>query len=406
MSTFQHESVDPRVLGQRLADARKAKAATQEEIANALGCSRPTYIAIEKGERKVRAEEVLRLAKLLKCTVSELVRPGKAIAEFSPHLRAATARAGVENSDELRAAIESFQKLAEDYFRLEQLVEAPLRRRYGTEIKLGSRVDPLHLAESAAAQERQRLGLGDQPLINLRLLLESEVGARVFFWPLPSHVSGMYAYSDDLGICIMVNQRHPEVRRRASLAHEYGHSFVDRYSPGVDYTEHRGKKPANERFAEAFAMAFLMPTNAVQQNFYETLNSRGDFQVADLVRMSHYFWVSLEAMAIRLESLALLKKGTWRVLSEDRFSRSEAASALGLDDRNAQSQRLPERYIGLAVLAYDGGQTTERELAHYLRCTPIEARRIVAEHKQAAVGDPENGASRLHLDYHRSLMGK
>ena len=44
-------TIDPRIFGQRLAEARKARGITQEAAAAHLGCSRPTYIAIEKGER-------------------------------------------------------------------------------------------------------------------------------------------------------------------------------------------------------------------------------------------------------------------------------------------------------------------------------------------------------------------
>ena len=45
------DSINPRILGQRIAEARKARGKTQEEVAEFLGYSRPTYIAIEKGER-------------------------------------------------------------------------------------------------------------------------------------------------------------------------------------------------------------------------------------------------------------------------------------------------------------------------------------------------------------------
>src|SRR4051794_22722404 len=50
--------IDPRVLGQRIAESRKARGKTQEEVAEFLGCSRPTYIAIEKGDRAAKPEEI------------------------------------------------------------------------------------------------------------------------------------------------------------------------------------------------------------------------------------------------------------------------------------------------------------------------------------------------------------
>ena len=53
---------DPRILGRRIAEARKARGKTQEEVAEFLGCSRPTYIAIEKGRppRQVRRDHQAR----------------------------------------------------------------------------------------------------------------------------------------------------------------------------------------------------------------------------------------------------------------------------------------------------------------------------------------------------------
>src|SRR5688572_5433759 len=73
------ESVDPRLLGQRIAEARKARGKTQEEVANELGCSRPTYIAVEKGERPLKPNEITKLAEFLGRRVHELVRPGEPV---------------------------------------------------------------------------------------------------------------------------------------------------------------------------------------------------------------------------------------------------------------------------------------------------------------------------------------
>ena len=62
--------IDPRVLGQRIAEARRARGKTQEEVAEFLGLSRPTFIAIEKGERRAKDDEILKLAPFLGRTVN------------------------------------------------------------------------------------------------------------------------------------------------------------------------------------------------------------------------------------------------------------------------------------------------------------------------------------------------
>ena len=54
--------VDPKLIGKRLADARKARGVTQEEAAKVLECSRPILIGIEKGTRPPKAQELIKLA--------------------------------------------------------------------------------------------------------------------------------------------------------------------------------------------------------------------------------------------------------------------------------------------------------------------------------------------------------
>src|SRR5690606_27417090 len=119
-------------------------------------------------------------------------------------------------------------------------------------------------AEDAARQERLRLGLGDQPIPDLLDVLESQVGLRICYWPLPAGVAGMFANAGEGGYCIMVNRKHPHERRRYSLAHEYAHLLTDRHKPGVDYVTGSARRPPAERFADAFAAAFLMPANGVR----------------------------------------------------------------------------------------------------------------------------------------------
>ena len=80
---------------------------------------------------------------------------------------------------------------------------------------------------------------------------------------------------------------------------------MDRYTAGIDYLTIYGRKPANERFAESFAMSFLMPASSVRFRFNETVNSSGNFQVADLFKLKHFYHVSMEAMVLRLEGLGL-----------------------------------------------------------------------------------------------------
>jgi len=177
----------------------------------------------------------------------------------------------------------------------------------------------------------------------------------------------------------MVNWKHPAERRRASLAHEYGHLFVDRYKPEIDYLESRGRKPPNERFAEAFAMSLLMPASSIRRRFNDIVAATEDFQIADLCRLSHMYFVSVEAMAYRLERLGLIPRGTRDHLKESGFQVRKASLMLDLPSNPETKDRFPQRYVFLAVSAFEQAKISEGQLARFLRCDPVTARSVVAD---------------------------
>lgn len=59
-------------LGRRIRTARRAAGLTQAQLAERLGMSRPTYIAIEQGERRIGWEELSTIAGHIETTVDAL----------------------------------------------------------------------------------------------------------------------------------------------------------------------------------------------------------------------------------------------------------------------------------------------------------------------------------------------
>jgi Zn-dependent peptidase ImmA (M78 family)/transcriptional regulator with XRE-family HTH domain len=400
---------DPRVLGQRITEARKARGKTQEEVAEFLGYSRPTYIAIEKGDRTAPPDEIVKLASFFGRKVNELVRPGEPVTDLQPHLRAVADKMKPGEQTGLNAAIDQLQALAEDYRELERLMHAPLRPSYPPEVVLNTKIDPTEQAEVVAEQERKRLGLGDQPVIDLRSTLERDAGLRIFYTgDLPSNIAGMYAYSAELGACILINRKHPPERRRVSMLHEYGHFLlsINRYKPGIDYLAMPGRKPPNERFAEAFALSFLMPASSVRHQFQKTVATTGDFQVADLCRMKHFYFVSLEAMTLRVEQLGLIPKGTWAHLKESGFAPRKAEAMLGLSSHPIDDSIVPERYRLLAVHGYQRNEIGDSDLAHYLRCDVVTAREIADRTLTSREVEPSGEERTIRMDFPQSLLGE
>ena len=68
------DGVNLRQLGERLKEARKARGLTQQEVSKDLGMVRTTLVAIEKGDRKVSASELISMAKMYGRPISESTR--------------------------------------------------------------------------------------------------------------------------------------------------------------------------------------------------------------------------------------------------------------------------------------------------------------------------------------------
>lgn len=369
--------IDPKELGRRLQDARKARALTQEEVAEHLDCSRTTITAMEKGERSIKAEELIALAGLYGRSLNELVRTTRERLSFLAQFKAVI---GADGDPENGQAVVKLQQLCEDYLELERLCELPTGRNYPAVYQMDG-LAPQQAAEDLASRERSRLNLGDGPLLDLEDVFESDVGIRVFFIALPPKVAGMLAYSETSGACIAVNSGHPVERQRNSLCHEYAHFLTeDRFKPDFTVLGTYERKPRSEKFANAFARAFLMPASGLRRRFFEIYQKRkGRCTPADLCRLAHSFQVSIESLCLRLEELQLLPSGTYEQIAQAGFKVHEAKEILGPGTSASGREKLPPRYIALAIEAHERELISEGQMARFLRTNRVHARKLKQE---------------------------
>ena len=376
---MKYDRIDIAGLAERLIAARKTANVTQDEAAKHLDMSRPTYIAIEKAARRPKPDELVKLAERFKVPLNKLLRDEGRPQQLRPHLRSIL-DVSSNGEKELEAAISLLSDYIDDYQFLEKMMEANSTTHFPPPVRIAP--GPIErFAEHCAQEERVRLNLGaHQPIYTLRNILE-EAGIHVFVEKLDSKLAGLYVFAPEFGYCILVNRVHPNERRRWTIAHEYGHFLADRDRPGVDYLKPMQRKPESERFADSFAAAFLMPEAGIQRRFYEEVERTGDFKVGDLCRMADYFAVSMMAMAIRLESVGLIPRGSWDQISESRVPvrvLKEEAGIKPTQDGDAAAP-YPQRYKLLAVQAFLNENISEGQLAKLLRCSRIEAREIVEQ---------------------------
>ncbi len=395
--------IDPKAVGARLQEARRASGLTQHAVAERMKMARTTLVAVEKGERRVTPHELLTLAELFGRPVSEFVgRPAVTIG-FVPQFRAAWRQYFEKNAD-LEKAASNLQSLAEDYVELERLCELPIVRACPPPYDV-SKSTPEQAGEEIAAAERNRLGIGDGPLSNLRDRLENDVGLRIFYFSMPAKLSGVFAYNDTLGGCIGINANHPRDRRHWSLAHEYGHFLTNRFRAEITFLTSTKRSSSIERLADAFAENFLMPASGLNRRFTEMhrASPAGSITLAQICTLADLYQVSVQALIIRLEKLKRLPVGTWDRLSAEEFKPRRTQQMLGINATVQEEYLLPKRYLNLAVLAYEKGELSEGQLSRFLRTDRVSAREYVEKISTSFNSPAETGYEPFKLDLTQAL---
>ncbi len=389
------KNIDPIRLGRDLQKARTRRGLTQADAAKVINTARTTLTAIEKGTRRIKPEELIELVRAYGRSVSEFVRERPRIEPFQVQFRGPHAYSRPEK-EEIDKSIHKLEDLSRNYVELEEISQTPLSQNYPIEYKIDG-IPVSHAADGVASQERNRMGLGDGPIPNLREILEQEVGLRIFYLPLrPSKFSAIYLFDHQAGGCIALNILHPEERRRWSLAHEYAHFLVHRHQPRMFIDGKFKRTLEKERFADCFALSFLMPTESLTRRFNNSRKETGKISAADLCNLAHYYGVSLSSMTHRLEDMRLLPTGTWDKLKEQGFKVREAQNQLGLPPMTSHDDMLPVRYKYLAIDAFDRGRLSEGRLAKFLDVDRIEARLIaqtLREHGSDVTEDDN-----IHID--------
>lgn len=378
------DTIDIIRLGKELQAARKQARLTQEDAASIIGVARTTITAIENGERKIKEGELIKLSRAYKRQLNDFLRPRPALETVEvtqAQFRSSYLRTDADN-EAIQPALYELQDLCRDYLDLEQLLESPLIRNYPAEYQLG--VLPVdQAAENLALEERHRLRLGDGPLPIVRDVLEQAVGLRIFYIPLrpSSKFSAIYFYTDALGACVGVNRLQPEDRRRMSLAHEYGHFLTTRYKPEVLIQNGYQRIPESERFANLFAMHFLMPASGLIRRINEVSQARGKqtITVGIMCDIANQYGVSVEALVDRLEMLQVIPTGTGGTLKRGGMEVRKIQQELELGAIVGREDTVPLRYQSLAIQAFAEGLITEGQFAKFLRIDRVDARQIAED---------------------------
>jgi Zn-dependent peptidase ImmA (M78 family) len=374
--TETSDALGPAEVGERLRVARESAKITQAAAAAALKVARTTLVAIEQGQRRPRVDELQQLAAMYGTSLNTLLRREAVQVDLRPRFR----KAG-EVDDNIETAAALLTSLVQAEIELENLLGVQRARSDPPERPLLPG-DVVVQAEQDAFELRQWLGLGLAPVHDMTALLELQLGARVFVRRLPPKISGLYAFDDAMGACILLNAVHPRDRRAQSAAHELGHFISTRRAPDA---LHDGSPEASreERYANAFARAFLTPARAVMAKFRDVTAGAARLTRRHIIVLAHGFGVSREAMVRRLEELRLTKSGTWDWFAAnggitDEQARQVLGESVLRDPEGVDAGRLVSIRLNLlASEAWRRNLLSEGQVARLLHLDRVEARELI-----------------------------
>ena len=387
------EETAPVDLGERLRIAREGAGIKQAKAADSIEVARTTLVAIEQGQRRVRMSELQQLARLYGTSVNALLRQEAIQVDLVPRFR----RLGGSSDTAVNSAAKLLADLAKAEVELENLLGVKRVRNYPPERPI-LKGDVRAQAEQDAIELRQWLGLGMGPVTDIITLLELELGVRVYIRRLDSKISGLFAYDEALGPCILLNANHPRERRTQSAAHECGHFISSRREPEILHlNEHENSR--EERYADAFGRAFLTPMRAVAQKFQEVTAGSDRLTRRHVIALAHFFGVSREALVRRLEELKLVKEGTWNWFqSNGGITDEQARQVLGdlsiPEAYKAEADRPTTLRLNLlAAEAYRQGLMSEGQLARLLNLDRVALRETLGDLE--AEGSETDGVASL-----------
>jgi len=245
------------LIGRRLKHARERRGLTQAQLAERFGFKdRQTLAAIEAGQRKFTAEELVRDTEIFEVDVDCFNDSLRLVGEGAFNWRARKA------TDE--SVLRDFEEKAGRWI-------AAYRRYRNQDKTAPTTLKPrLPLTERSTYEEARAAGealarewnLGLIPAMHLEQRLREKLGALVLYVEPSAAISGAACLLPELS-AILINRREPEGRRHYDLAHETFHLLTWEQMPPAhaeSETPPRGGKGQRvEQLADNFASALLMP---------------------------------------------------------------------------------------------------------------------------------------------------
>jgi Zn-dependent peptidase ImmA (M78 family)/transcriptional regulator with XRE-family HTH domain len=352
------------LIGTRLKALREERKLSQDDLARVFGFKdRQTVSAIETGERRLSAEELLTAIQKLGATFDYFTNPFLLVGEGKFSWR---------QHDVGLDRLNAFERVAGRWVAANRTL-APQVGRPPPNLRQTLKLTQKSTFEDAmAAGERfaADFALGEVPAAQLADVMERRLGILVLMVDAFEGVSGAACRLPDLD-AVLINRREVTGRRNFDLAHELFHILTwDTMPP--EHVEEAAEFSKNrvEQLANSFASAALMPA-AVLDRFAPPED--------DPIK-----WLNDTAEALQVTATAL----KWRLVAVGRMEPTQAKkipdAALRHNGRDVSKREPPplfsKPFMEVFALAIQDGQISARKAADVLDMTVEDIADLAARH--------------------------
>ena len=347
---FAHTLAVEVSIGRQIRRLREAAGLKAADLAGALGVDASAVSNLEHDRRSVKADELGAIADFLGVSQLAILEPDSLLGRLPvAHRTNGDGTASQNSTMRLTALAELHQVLNDGGHPAPSCTDEPPPR--------DSRW--LQHANALADWAQQRVAPtanGDDRLTELATAIEAKLCVDVMVESLGEDAPLGLSVTDSEFLFILVNADQLRSRALFTLAHELGH-ILNRDGTTINIDRDLRARSDEERLANAFAAAFLMPEPEIRETIDEY--GRG---AESLARMLVGFGVSYETLIYRLHNLRIvnaegrdrLRKTRWASLIEY-VDDDEIARGL-LAARGARPERRPPTLLATRCLhgALDG----------------------------------------------------
>lgn len=340
------------MVGRRIQIARKQLKMTQEQLSAELGLpARQSLSYIEDGQRKVTADELVRLIQTLKKPLEFFTDPFLLIGEAAVSWRA----------EEAPEALMSFESKMLPLVAVYRHLTSDLRQSQTVLVPQLPITPSSSFEEASNAAEKlvKEWGLGSIPTKNLASTAEEKLNLLVLLVDASDGISGAAVHLKDFDT-IIINRKESAGRRNYDFGHELFHvlTWHSMAPPYLDAEQGKTNKQKRiEQLAQNFTSSLLMPTETVTALW----KARKDCEI--------HAWIHDTARVLEVSGLALY----WRLINLGFLSKENSEGI----DRKRLSQEMDtvkpkiysHRFVACLHAGIDKGLISVRKVASLLDCT-------------------------------------